>query len=49
MKLSTYIKTIKKEFNFMNIEELTIDVGLDTTMNINPKSLNRIKFTLKKK
>ena len=49
MKLSSFIRQIRKEFEFMSINELTIDVGITTKMQINNNSKNRIKFTMQKK
>lgn len=49
MKLSEFLKLIEKEFEYFKNMKILFDLGIDTNMNINDKSQNRIKFAIIKK
>ena len=46
VKLKDYIKNICDAWENRNPVEIDFDIGLDANMEVNPKSENRIKFTL---
>jgi len=46
MKLKDFMLTIEKELeDFINLK-IDFDLGVDTSMNVNGESKNRIKFTI---
>ena len=49
MKLKNFLKLMEKELvDFINLK-IDFDLGIDTNMNVNDKSKNRIRFTIIKK
>ena len=49
MKLKQFLKHMEKEFEDMINIKVDLDLGIDTDMNINDKSHNRIRFSIIKK
>ncbi len=46
MKLKEFMKSMEKELvDFINLK-IDFDLGIDTNMNVDDKSKNRIRFTI---
>ena len=50
MKVSDYIRTIiEATENSADVIGITFDLGVDTDMTVNEKSLNRVKFSIRRR
>lgn len=49
MKLKQFLRAMEKEMEDMINIKIDFDLGIDTSMDVNNKSLNRIRFSIIKK